>query len=207
MPAPFTLQPLPYAEGALAPIISAETLKFHHGKHHAAYVKKLNELLAEDASLAQKSLETIVKATAGKKEKAALFNNAAQVWNHDFFWQSLTPNAAAPSGRLERMLKENFGDLDNFKTKFAEAAVAQFGSGWVWLCLDGGKLVIHKTGNAETPLTEPRLTPLLTLDVWEHAYYLDYQNRRPDYAKAVIDKLLNWDFAERNIGLARADAA
>jgi len=195
------LPALPYDRTALEPHISGETIDFHYGKHHTTYLNTLNKLVGEDASLQGKSLVEIIKAVHGKSDKAAVFNNAAQVWNHDFYWDSLKPNGGGkPTGRIADLIKDSFGDYDKFKTDFAQTGVTQFGSGWAWLCLEGGKLVFKKTGNAENPLHMNGVTPLLTLDVWEHAYYLDWQNRRPDHLNACIDKLLNWEFAEKNLG-------
>ncbi|RPI15551.1 MAG: superoxide dismutase [Lysobacterales bacterium] len=195
------LPPLPYAEDALAPVISAQTMSFHYGKHHKAYVDNLNKLVA-GTDLADTPLEKVIAAAAGKADKAGVFNNAAQIWNHTFFWNSLKPGGGGtPGGAVGKAVESAFGSQENFRKEFANAAVTQFGSGWAWLVADKGKLRIVKTGNAETPITQG-LTPLLTIDVWEHAYYLDYQNRRADFVAAVIDKLLNWDFAAAN--LARA---
>jgi Fe-Mn family superoxide dismutase len=195
------LPPLPYAQDALAPVISAETLSFHHGKHHKAYVDNLQKLVA-GTDLAEQPLEAIVKAVAGKPDKAGVFNNAAQIWNHTFFWNSLKPaGGGAPTGQVAKAIDAAFGSYDNFKKEFSNAAMTQFGSGWAWLVADKGQLKVVKTPNAETPLTTGQ-TALLTVDVWEHAYYLDYQNRRADFVAAVIDKLLNWEFANAN--LARA---
>jgi len=195
------LPPLPYAQDALAPVISAETLSFHYGKHHKAYVDNLNKLVA-GTELADTPLEKVIAATAGKPDKAGMFNNAAQIWNHTFFWNSLKPNGGgAPTGAVAKGIEAAFGSFDNFKKEFANAAMTQFGSGWAWLVADKGTLKVVKTPNAETPLMSG-LTPLVTIDVWEHAYYLDYQNRRADFVSAVIDKLLNWEFANAN--LARA---
>jgi superoxide dismutase, Fe-Mn family len=195
------LPPLPYAQDALAPVISAETLSFHYGKHHKAYVDNLNKLVA-GTDLADTPLEKVIAATAGKPDKAGVFNNAAQIWNHTFFWNSLKPNGGgAPTGAVAKGIEAAFGSFDHFKKEFANAAMTQFGSGWAWLAADKGTLKVVKTPNAETPLTAG-LTPLVTIDVWEHAYYLDYQNRRADFVAAVIDKLLNWEFANAN--LARA---
>tara|TARA_R110001606_G_scaffold10070_15_gene42989 strand:- start:554 stop:1159 length:606 start_codon:yes stop_codon:yes gene_type:complete len=199
----FTLPALPYAQDALAPHISAETLDFHHGKHHAAYVTNLNKLL-DGHELAGKSLEDVVKASAGKADMAGIFNNAAQVWNHTFYWNSMTPNGGgAPNGDLASMIERDFGSLDAFKTAFATAGATQFGSGWAWLVLKDGKLEIRKTGNAETPITEAGVTPLLTMDVWEHAYYVDFRNRRPDYIATFLSDLVNWDFAAANLAAAK----
>jgi Fe-Mn family superoxide dismutase len=194
------MKPLPYADDALSPVINAGTIGFHYGKHHTTYLNNLNNLLANDP-LKDKSLDEVVKAVAGKADKVGIFNNAAQVWNHDFYWNSMRPNGGGkPTGKIADLIKDSFGDYDKFKADFAAACVGQFGSGWAWLCLEAGKLTIRKTPNAETPMTVDGVKPLLTIDVWEHAYYLDWQNRRPDYANAVIDKLLNWDFAEKNLG-------
>ncbi|HVW65518.1 MAG TPA: superoxide dismutase [Nitrosospira sp.] len=195
--APHSLPPLPYAENALDPVISANTLSFHYGKHHKTYVDNLNKLIS-GTELADSSLEGIIAATAGNAEKAGIFNNAAQVWNHTFYWNSLSPQGGGkPPSDLGDKIDSSFGSLDACKKELATAAMTQFGSGWAWLVQDGDKLKVVKTGNADTPLTKG-MKPLLTIDVWEHAYYLDYQNRRPDYVNAVLDKLINWDFAVRN---------
>lgn len=198
---PFVLPPLPYEPEALAPHISAQTLEFHHGKHHKAYVDKANELVAEssDPDLKDAVIEHIVVRAARNPELTELFNNAAQAWNHSFFWQCLTPEGGKrPSAALAKKIDADLGGYESFAKKFEEAATKQFGSGWAWLVLDCGKLKVIKTGNADMPLIHGQI-PLLTLDVWEHAYYLDYQNRRPDYIKAVIQNLLNWEFAEANL--------
>jgi Fe-Mn family superoxide dismutase len=198
----FTLPDLPYAKDALAPHISSETLDFHHGKHHATYVKNLNGLV-EGTDMAPKSLEDIIQETAGKPEKQGVFNNAAQIWNHTFYWQSMRPNGGGtPTGKLAEMIDRDFGSFDEFKDAFAKAGATQFGSGWAWLVLNGDKLEVRKTLNAETPLTESGVTPLLTMDVWEHAYYLDFQNRRPDYIATFLDHLVNWEFAAENLAAA-----
>lgn len=195
----FVLAPLPYADNALDPVISANTLSFHYGKHHNTYVTNLNNLVS-GTEFAGQSLEDIIKATAGQSDKAGIFNNAAQVWNHMFYWLSLKPNGgSAPTGDLKQKIESAFGSVDECKKEFATAAVTQFGSGWAWLVLDGDKISIAKTSNADSPLTK-NIRPLLTIDVWEHAYYLDYQNRRPDYVNAILDKLINWDFAAANLG-------
>ena len=195
---PFSLPPLPYPEDALSPTISANTIGFHYGKHHQGYVNKLNELVA-GTPLADQSLEAVIKATAGKADQTAIFNNAAQVWNHTFYWNSLRPKGGGkPSGALAELIEKSFGDYDKFKAEFAKAATSQFGSGWAWLVKDGDKLIITKTSNADTPIAQGQ-KPLLTIDVWEHAYYLDYQNRRADYVAAVLDKLINWEFAAQNL--------
>ena len=184
----FELPPLPYAQDALEPHYSANTLSFHHGKHHAAYVNKLNELIAGTAD-EEKTLEEIIASSTG-----GLFNQAAQIWNHTFFWNSMKPGGGgAPDGALAQAIDAAFGSLDAFKEQFKAAGVGQFGSGWVWLVKDNGGLKIVTSGNAETPLTNGQ-TPLLTCDVWEHAYYLDYQNLRPGYLSTFLDKLVNWDF-------------
>jgi Fe-Mn family superoxide dismutase len=197
--APHVLPPLPYAQDALAPVISAATVALHHDKHQRAYVETLNQLLAgtEQAGLA---LEVLIAEAAGKADKVAIFNNAAQAWNHSFYWRSLRPEGGGePPAALKKKIDASFGSLDACKKELAAAAMAQFGSGWAWLVLEGDKLRVVKTGNAGTPITKG-LKPLLNLDVWEHAYYLDYQNRRVDYVNAVLDKLINWDFAADNLG-------
>ena len=197
----FELPALPYAQDALAPHISAETLSFHHGKHHNTYVVNLNNLVA-DTDLADKSLEEIMVATAGDASKAGVFNNAAQVWNHTFYWHSMKPNGGGrPTGDLAAKIEEDFGSFDAFAEAFKTAGATQFGSGWAWLVVKDGKLEVVKTPNAECPLTDGA-TPLLTMDVWEHAYYLDYQNRRPDYMGAFLESLVNWDFAAENFAKA-----
>ncbi len=196
------LPALPYAQDALAPVVSAETLSFHYGKHHKAYVDNLNKLVA-GTDLAEAALEKVVAAVAGKADKAGVFNNAAQVWNHTFFWNSMKPNGGgAPAGAVAKAIDASFGSAENFRKEFANAAMTQFGSGWAWLVADKGALRVMKTANADTPLTMG-VTPLLTIDVWEHAYYLDYQNRRADFVAAVMDRLLNWDFANANLAAAR----
>jgi Fe-Mn family superoxide dismutase len=196
----FTLMALPYADDALAPIITANTISFHYGKHHKTYVDNLNNLV-KGTEFEGKSLEEIVTATAGKADKAPLFNNSAQIWNHDFYWRSLKPGGGGlPSGKIADKINESFGSFDEFKKQMSATTIGQFGSGWGWLVADAaGKLKVVKTGNAEVPMTQG-LKPLLTIDVWEHAYYLDHQNRRADYVNAVIDKLLNWEFAAKNLG-------
>lgn len=196
---PITLPKLPYAENALEPYISAKTLSFHYGKHHQAYVNKTNELI-QGTEFADQSLEQIIKNTYGKPDKTPLFNNAAQVWNHTFYWNSLAPKSGAPKGAIQDKISKDFGSVDNFIKEFAQAGISQFGSGWAWLVEQGGKLKITKTPNAETPLHIAGQKALLTVDVWEHAYYLDYQNRRPDYLEAVLKNLLNWEFANKNLG-------
>ncbi len=188
------LPALPYAENALEPHISARTLSFHYGKHHKAYVDKTNGLIKGTPHEGQ-SIESIVKAA----DRGPLFNNAAQVWNHTFFWSSMTPKGGGePKGEVADMLKGSFGSLDKFKEEFKAGGVGQFGSGWVWLVREGDKLKVVKTPNAETPLTTS-LVPLVTCDVWEHAYYLDYQNRRADFLQTFLDHLINWDFVAKNL--------
>jgi superoxide dismutase, Fe-Mn family len=199
LPMPHELPPLPYKEDALAPILSANTLGFHYGKHHKGYVETLNGLLKDAPDLAALSLEQLVQKTAGDTAKASLFNNAAQIWNHTFYWNSMRPKGGgAPTGKMLELVDASFGDYGKFKEAFATAAKTQFGSGWVWLVLDGNKVAIEKTGNADTPMARNKHC-LLTCDVWEHAYYLDYQNKRPDYVAAFLDGLLNWEFAEKNL--------
>ena len=197
MSAPFSLPPLPYADTALEPLISANTLSYHYAKHHKTYVDNLNKLV-EGKDLANMSLEEIIHAAAGKADMAGVFNNAAQVWNHTFYWNSLKPNGGGkPTGAIAAAIDKDLGGYDKFKADLSAAAVTQFGSGWAWLVADAGTLKIVKTGNAEVPLTKGQ-KPLLTIDVWEHAYYLDYQNLRAKYVETLIDKLLNWDFANQN---------
>jgi Fe-Mn family superoxide dismutase len=194
-----TLPPLPYEMNALEPVISAKTLSFHYGKHHKAYVDKTNELIS-GTPYAELSLAEIVLRTAGDEHQSSLFNNAAQAWNHAFYWRCLRPigHSDAIPAPLARKIKDSFGDVAALKQQFAKAAIEQFGSGWAWLVLDGTQLRVCKTSNADDPLPR-QLRPLLTIDVWEHAYYLDYQNRRPDHVHAVLDRLLNWEFAASNL--------
>ena len=195
--APHILPPLPYPDNALDPVISANTLGFHYGKHHKAYVDNLNKLIT-GTGLADLSLEEVITATAGKADKVGIFNNAAQVWNHTFYWKSLSPKGGGePPAGLKQKIEASFGSVDACRKELATAATTQFGSGWAWLVRNGNNLQVIKTGNADLPLTSGS-TPLLAIDVWDHAYYLDYQNRRPDYVNAVIDKLINWNFAADN---------
>ncbi|MBN1888541.1 MAG: superoxide dismutase [Thermoflexales bacterium] len=192
-----SLPALPYAENALEPVISAKTLSFHYGKHHQGYVDNLNKLIV-DTNYAVLSLEQIIAKAAGKPKKMALFNNAAQIWNHTFYWQSLTPKGGSkPPAALKQRIAAAFDSVEACKKELADAAISQFGSGWAWLVLDGDDLKVVKTANAEVPWLTG-MKPLLVIDVWEHAYYLDYQNRRADYVNAVLDKLLNWEFALQN---------
>ncbi|MET0154920.1 MAG: superoxide dismutase [Rickettsiales bacterium] len=201
---PFALPDLPYPKNALEPHISAETLEYHHGKHHAAYVNKLNELL-KDSPLANAPLEEVISTSDGP-----IFNNAAQIWNHTFYWHCMAPNASsAPScPKLAAQIAKDFGSLDNFKKQFADAAATQFGSGWAWLVYSNEKcrLEIIKTGNADTPIKSNACVPLLTIDVWEHAYYVDYRNKRPDYIATFNDKLINWEFVAKNFNAATEKA-
>jgi Fe-Mn family superoxide dismutase len=193
-----TLPELPYAEDALEPVISMNTLSFHHGKHHKAYVDKTNELI-QGTPLEGKELEEVIKTAASNPAQKVLFNNAAQVWNHTFYWNSMKPGGGGvPQGELAKLIERDFGSFDAFKKEFKQAGATQFGSGWAWLVLDGDKLKITGTANADLPLVHNQKA-LLTADVWEHAYYLDFQNRRPDYLTAFLDQLANWEFAEKNL--------
>ncbi len=188
-----TLMELPYPKDALEPVISSRTLDFHHGKHHNAYVTNGNKLIA-GTELENLDLETIIRKTAGDGSKVGIFNNMAQVWNHSFYWQCMKPNGGGPpTGPVADKIKADFGSFDAFKEEMKTAGATQFGSGWAWLILEGGKLKVTKTANADTPIAHGQ-KPLLTIDVWEHAYYLDFQNRRPDYLTAFLDSLVNWDF-------------
>ena len=190
---PIFLPDLPYAKDALEPHISSRTLEFHHDKHHKTYVDNANKLV-EGTDLAHEGLEAIIKKTVGDASKVGIFNNTAQVWNHSFYWNCLKPNGGGPpNGPIAQQIDAGFGSYAKFVEELKNAGITQFGSGWAWLVLNGNQLQITKTPNADTPLAHG-LKPLLTIDVWEHAYYLDYQNRRADYLAAVIDKLLNWDF-------------
>jgi len=189
----FELPQLPYAEDALAPVISAETLRLHHGKHHRKYVDTTNQLLRESPELARPTLEEVVKSSSGK-----LFNNAAQVWNHSFLWQCLSPKGGDPSPALRKAIERDFNGLDHFKADLAKAASGQFGSGWAWLVRRADKLEIVTTPNAETPMAKG-VQCLLTIDVWEHAYYIDYRNDRDKYLAELIGKRINWEFVEQNL--------
>jgi superoxide dismutase, Fe-Mn family len=195
----FTQAPLPYDPGALEEHnMSARTFEFHYGKHHAAYVTNLNNLV-KDTPMADMPLEEVIKTSFGDAAKVGIFNNAAQVWNHTFFWSSMKPNGGgAPTGALAAKIDSDLGGFDKLKEAFKAAATTQFGSGWAWLVLENGALKVTKTGNAENPLVHGQ-TPLLTLDVWEHAYYIDFQNRRPDFISNYLDQLVNWDFANHNL--------
>jgi superoxide dismutase, Fe-Mn family len=204
----FTLPALPFAKDALGPHMSAETLDFHHGKHHQAYVDKLNTLVEGKAELAGASLAELIRAVAEKGDKA-LFNNAGQHWNHSFFWQCLAPaEGQRPMGQLAELIDECFGSADELLAKLKEEAVGHFASGWAWLLLDGGKLRITSLHDADTPVAHEGMKPLLTLDVWEHAYYVDYRNERPKYAEKVLGNIVNWEFVAKNLdgeGVSRAD--
>ncbi len=194
-----SLRDLPYKKDELAPYISANTLEFHYGKHHKTYVDNLNKLIA-GTDLAEKPLEEIIKISTKDAAKAGIFNNAAQVWNHSFYWQSLKKKGGGkPSGAIAAKINSTWGSYDKFAEELKNAGVTQFGSGWAWLVLEGSQLKITKTANADTPLAHGQKA-LLTIDVWEHAYYLDYQNKRPDYLAAVIQNLINWDFVNANLG-------
>ncbi|GAB4459547.1 MAG: superoxide dismutase [Elainellaceae cyanobacterium] len=200
---PIEQPPLPFATDALEPYgMKAETFEYHYGKHHKAYVDNLNKAIESDSSLAGKSLEEIIVATFGDSAKAGVFNNAAQVWNHTFFWNSLKPGGGgAPTGDLAAKIDAAFGSYDKFREAFANAAATQFGSGWAWLIDDNGTLKVTKTPNAENPLAHGQKA-LLTLDVWEHAYYIDFRNARPAFIQNYLDKLVNWDFVAHNLAAA-----
>ena len=196
---PHVLPPLPSADNALGNVISSRTIGFHYGKHHKGYIDNLNKLITGTV-LADLSLEKIIAETSGKADQTEIFHNAAQAWNHAFYWHSLSPRGGGePPTELKQRIEASFGNVDQCKKELAAAATTQFGSGWAWLALDKNKLKVVKTANADLPLTKS-MTPLLTLDVWEHAYYLDYQNRRADYVNAILDKLINWNFASDNLG-------
>jgi superoxide dismutase, Fe-Mn family len=195
---PISLPPLPYDQNALAPVISANTLSFHYGKHHKTYVDTLNKLIV-GTEFADMPLEQIIKASAGDQQHAAIFNNSAQIWNHNFYWKSLSPKGGGePPATLKKLIDASFGGVDQCKKELATNATGQFGSGWAWLIKEGDKLKVTKTANAVNPLSQGQQA-LLTIDVWEHAYYLDYQNRRADHVNALLDKLINWEFAAGNL--------
>ena len=203
----FQLPALPYAPDALEPFMSARKFEFHHGKHHQTYITNLNKIVAETPDLAGKTVEELTMLSAGKADKTALFNNAAQHWNHSFFWNSLQPKGGgALPGELEKQVKADFGSVEAFKEQFIQAGLTQFGSGWAWLVLDNGKLKITKTANADLPMAHGQHA-LITVDVWEHAYYLDYQNRRADFLKAFVENMANWEFATQNLTAALKKAA
>lgn len=195
----FELPSLPYAQDALEPHYSSKTLSFHHGKHHKAYVDNLNKAI-DGTDMEGKSLEEIIKASAKDQSKTGIFNNSAQVWNHTFFWNCMAPGGGGkPSGDVAKRIDDAFGGYDKFAEEFKAAATGRFGSGWAWLVEDGGSLKVTNTLNADTPMVHGQKA-LLTIDVWEHAYYLDYQNRRPDYVDAFLQHLVNWDFVAKNLG-------
>lgn len=195
---PILFPDLPYPKDALEPFISAKTLEFHHGKHHRAYVDNANKMIA-GTPLENEDVTTIIKRTFGDQSKAGIFNNVAQAWNHSFFWQCMKKGGGKqPSGEIAKRIQSDLGGYDKFAEDFKNAGVTQFGSGWAWLILDGGRLKIVKTSNAENPVAEGK-KPLLVVDVWEHAYYLDYQNRRPDFLTAFIENLINWDFVNSQL--------
>jgi Fe-Mn family superoxide dismutase len=204
----FVLPDLPYAKDALNPVMSPETLDFHHGKHHQAYVDKTNELLADEESLSGASLARVIRA-AKQAENKKLFNNAAQLWNHSFFWQCLAaPTGQKPDGKLAKLIEDGFGSTEAMLKQLADEAVAHFGSGWAWLVLDRGSLRITSLHDADTPVAHEGMAPLFTLDVWEHAYYIDYRNARPKFAQDVLGKIVNWGFVAENLdgrGESRAD--
>ncbi|MDF2445787.1 MAG: superoxide dismutase [Moraxellaceae bacterium] len=193
------LPPLPYDKSALEPHLTAETLEFHHGKHHNAYVVNLNNLI-KGTDLESKSLEEIIKASAGDASKAGVFNNSAQIWNHTFYWNGMKPNGGGkPTGAIAAKIDTDLGGYDKFVELFKAAATTQFGSGWAWLVLNkDGKLEVTKTPNADLPMAHGQKA-LLTCDVWEHAYYIDFRNRRPDYVTTFLEKLVNWDFVNQNL--------
>ena len=205
---PFTLPALPFAQDALGPHMSAETLAFHHGKHHQAYVDKVNEMMAEKGDMSGASLVETIRA-AKEAGDVHLFDNAAQHWNHSFFWQCLAaPQGQRPMGQLAELIDEAFGGADALLAKLKEEAVSHFASGWAWLVLDGGKLKIASLHDADTPVVHEGMKPLLTLDLWEHAYYIDYRNERPKYAEGVLANIVNWEFVAKNLdgeGVGRAD--
>jgi Fe-Mn family superoxide dismutase len=205
---PFTLPELPYAKDALAPHMSAETLEFHHGKHHKAYVTKTNELVDQLGTLSGASLIEVVR-EAKRSGNAKLFNNSAQLWNHSFFWQCLAPaDGQQPTGKLATLIDDGFGTPDNLLQKLQEEAVNHFSNGWAWLVLDRGALRVTSLHDADTPIAHDGMVPLFTLDVWEHAYYIDYRNERPRFASSVLANIVNWEFVAQNLdgkGFERAD--
>ncbi len=195
---PYELPVLPYSTEALSPVISEKTLRFHYEKHHQGYIDALNKAI-DDTEFQAMSLKALILTTAGRPDKDVIFNNAAQAWNHAFYWDSLSPRGGGePPAMLKRMIEASYGSVQACKQALTEAAMSQFGTGWAWLVLDGRKISVVRTSDADNPLTRG-LTPLLAIDVWEHAYYLDYQNRRKDYVAGVIEDLINWDFAAGNL--------
>jgi Fe-Mn family superoxide dismutase len=203
---PFQLPELPYAKDALAPHMSAETLEFHHGKHHKAYVTKTNELIEGDGQLSGASLIQVVN-EAKRGGNSKLFNNSAQLWNHSFFWQCLSPDGQQPTGKLAKLIEDGFGNTETLLQKLQEEAVNHFASGWAWLVLDRGALRVTSLHDADTPLVHEGMVPLFTLDVWEHAYYIDYRNERPKFATAVLSNIVNWDFVGENLDGRGAERA
>ena len=196
---PFQLPELPYAKDALAPVMSAETLEYHHGKHHRAYVNKTNELIQNESDLGGASLIEVVKA-AKRSANNKLFNNSAQLWNHSFFWQCLAPNRGQkPDGKLAKLIEDGFGNSESLIQKLQEEAVNHFSNGWAWLVLDRGSLRVTSLHDADTPIVHEGMVPLFTLDVWEHAYYIDYRNERPRFATSVLSNIVNWDFVAQNL--------
>jgi Fe-Mn family superoxide dismutase len=202
----FTLPDLPFAKDALAPHMSAETLEFHHGKHHATYVKKTNEMIEGKGDLSGASLVDVVR-KAGSGGDKKLFNNSAQIWNHSFFWQCLSPNKQQPSGKLAQLIDDGFGGVDPLLQKLGDEAVNHFSNGWAWLVLDRDQLKITSLHDADTPLVHDGMVPLFTLDVWEHAYYIDYRNERPKFVTSVLSNIVNWDFVAQNLDGRGADRA
>lgn len=204
---PFTLPDLPYAKDAFGDVLSAETFDFHHGKHHKAYVDKTNELVGNTVDLDGAALSHVIQA-ANDRGNTALFNNSAQIWNHSFYWQCLSPEAQKPSGKLLRLIEEGFGSTDTLVAELKKEAVGHFASGWAWLVLNNDKLEITSLHDADTPVVHDGMQPLLTIDVWEHAYYIDYRNARPSYLDALLGKGINWEFVAQNLdgeGVDRAD--
>lgn len=194
---PFILPELPFGKDDFKPHFTSETFDYHHGKHHNAYVTNLNNMLEHNHEMMDQSLESII--VKSKNSNSAIFNNAAQIWNHTFFWHSMKPiGGGKPSGMMLSQIEKSFGSYEDFVNEFKQAAVTQFGSGWAWLVYKNGDLAVMKTTNADTPITDG-MHPIITCDVWEHAYYIDYRNKRPDYVTMFIDKLINWDFAEENL--------
>ena len=202
----FQLPQLPYDRKALDPVMSAETLDFHYGKHHKAYVDKTNELIATDPSLAGASLTNVVR-SARREGNAKLFNNSAQLWNHCFFWQCLSPEKQQPSGKLAQLIDDGFGGIDPMLQKLGDEAVNHFSNGWAWLVLDRDQLKITSLHDADTPLVHDGMVPLFTLDVWEHAYYIDYRNERPKFVTSVLSNIVNWNFVAQNLDGKGADRA
>jgi len=202
----FQLPDLPFSKDALAPHMSAETLEFHHGKHHATYVKKTNEMIEGKGDLSGASLVDVVR-IAGTSGDKKLFNNSAQLWNHSFFWQCLSPDKQQPSGKLAQLIDDGFGGIDPMLQKLGDEAVNHFSNGWAWLVLDRDQLKITSLHDADTPLVHDGMVPLFTLDVWEHAYYIDYRNERPKFVTSVLSNIVNWDFVSQNLDGKGADRA